>query len=1017
MDQFTTLPQTEHFRKINLSGEWNFALQTELPSEEILTGSGFACPDTIALPSTISQEGKAPLTEERSSGYLTDPRSFTGCCIYQKQIPFVPSPSREVYLKLEKTRVSTLYFNGQKVGRFDSLCAPHIYRVTEYLRPDHQEITLVIDNLTCPVPGGHMTSPDTQTNWLGILGEISLSETPVQCLQNLRIYPDYRAKTIRLTGQLSAKTLSVRLTVQKLQKPADGSYPDLSEDFWEDLLSLDPITLAPEENDQISYTLSLPEAPLWSEHTPGLLRLVIDYADSDFTQTVPFALREYSVSGSSLYVNDTRIYLRGKHDGMLFPLTGAAPTDLASWMKVMGTAKEYGINHYRFHTCCPPEAAFYAADLLGIYLSPELPFWGTVEEERNPAQDYLVQEGFRILDAFGNHPSFFGFSLGNELWGSQKRLDQILADYKAYDNRHLYTQGSNNFQFVPAVLEHEDYFVGVRFSKERLFRGSYAMCDAPLGHIQTQAPNTGYTYDEHIRPGSTASRFSDSVAVPGTECAPNACTDPSKAGLSDAPAGGKTMEIQYGTGVKTVTLTDSAEFIPHVPVISHEIGQYFMYPDFHEIEKYTGVLKPYNFEIFQERLQAAGLIALSEDYFRASGRFAADCYKMELETALRSKELSGFQLLDLQDFTGQGTALVGVLNSFMESKGILSPEQWRCFCNDRVLLGCLDSFVLEGGKELSVPIKFFTYTGKPEENVCVTATLYQEGTPIQSCRLSTAALAGTASHTPMKDGVYDLGTCAFSLPNSTLPCKLTLRLELENDPKIYNSYDVWIYPGAQESAVCALDASEAPARSLNPSALEALQKTVLSTTWEEAKKELARGKNVLFLPRITAPANPPVKGSKPHFVAGTYCTDFWNYPMFRSISESVERAWPVGTLGILTDPDHPALKDFPCEFYSTPQWYDIVTDAPVAILDDTALSPIVRTIDNCERNHNLGLIWETKTGGGNLLVCTSPLDLRMDSPACRQLFKSLMTYLASDAFAPDTQVDLNRLDRLFTADL
>ena len=70
--------------------------------------------------------------------------------------------------------------------------------------------------------------------------------------------------------------------------------------------------------------------------------------------------------------------LRGKHDGLIFPKTGYAPTDVNEWLRVLGIAKSYGINHYRFHTCCPPDAAFTAADLLGIYMEPELPFWGTI---------------------------------------------------------------------------------------------------------------------------------------------------------------------------------------------------------------------------------------------------------------------------------------------------------------------------------------------------------------------------------------------------------------------------------------------------------------------------------------------------------------------------------------------------------------------------------------------------------------------------------------------------------------
>ena len=169
-------------------------------------------------------------------------------------------------------------------------------------------------------------------------------------------------------------------------------------------------------------------------------------------------MREFSTEGMEFRINEKPVFLRGKHDGMVFPLTGAAPTDTESWIKTLKTAKDYGINHYRFHTCCPPDAAFTAADLLGIYMEPELPFWGTIHAENEEGfnkeeQEYLISEGYRILESFGNHPSFVMFSLGNELWGSPERMNLILKNYKEFDSSRLYTIGSNNFQFYPTIVE------------------------------------------------------------------------------------------------------------------------------------------------------------------------------------------------------------------------------------------------------------------------------------------------------------------------------------------------------------------------------------------------------------------------------------------------------------------------------------------------------------------------------------------------------------------------------------
>lgn len=424
----------------------------------------------------------------------------------------------------------------------------------------------------------------------------------------------------------------------------------------------------------------------WSEYQPALYFLLyqIDEQDNGF---VSFGMRKFCADGTRFTINGKPTMLRGKHDGMIFPRTGYAPTDVNEWIRILQMAKDYGINHYRFHTCCPPDAAFTAADLLGIYMEPELPFWGTIaapgeEGYQEAEQQYLIALGDQMLDAFGNHPSFVMFSLGNELWGSSERLGEILRHYKARDSRRLYTQGCNNFQHFPLVLPEDDYFVGVRLSKERLIRGSYGMCDAPLGHVQTDRPSTMHQYDTIIFPEQKEDADREAA---------------------------EEIEIQYGTGVKKVKVSKSAGgLIPTKPVITHEIGQYEVYPNFREIEKYTGPLKARNFEIFRERLAAKGMLSQAEDFFQCSGALAAACYKEEIEAAMRSQYVAGFQLLDLQDFSGQGTALVGMLDAFMESKGLITPEEWRMFCSDCVLLAQFPSYTLISGEMFTAKVSMRT---------------------------------------------------------------------------------------------------------------------------------------------------------------------------------------------------------------------------------------------------------------------------------------------------------------------
>lgn len=917
--------------KIHLTdAPWRCCLSKVEPDEQItFTGE-------IYLPSTVSQLQLSPVTEERSDGYLTDPYRYEGYVVYEREIELNPVEDILLYLVLERTRTSKVWVNGVFLGNQNSLCSTHRYDMTGAARSGSNTLRIQIDNVSCPVPGGHMTSQDTQTNWLGITGEICIEQVAKVHVEAVKLYPDYRSSTVKVTGYLKG--------------PEEEAEGQRKMSAWVEGFPYRSYRISAEGQFCLQY--AMPGAELWSEHTPVVYQMhLICGADESL---ITFGMRNFETEGLSFLLNGSKIHLRGKHDGMIFPLTGAAPTDIESWRKVMQTAKEYGINHYRFHTCCPPEAAFAAADELGIYMEPELPFWGSVEEEITPAQQYLIREGYRILDSFANHPSFFALSLGNELWGSRERLNQILGEYKAYDNRPLYTEGCNNFQFWnPCPVENDDFFIGVRFSRERQIRGSYAMCDAPQGHIQMRAPEATFTYDAHILPESREQ--------------------------AEKSTGG-TMEIQYGTGVKTISMEDGeGEYYPCIPVVSHEVGQYFMYPDYREIVKYRGVLKPYNLEIFKERLETAGLGKYAEAYFQASGHFAAECYKNEIETALRSEKLAGFQLLDLQDFTGQGTALVGVLDAFMESKGVISPEQWRGFCSGRVLLACLPGYVFTAGDVLELPIKLYAYGAEPLVNPVVEVQLESSkrgGQHLQSVKLRAQG--------DYQGGVYLLGQVRLEMPETEEGIKLKLTVKCED---IHNQYAIWVYPQ---------DKSE-----------REIEESAVITSWQQAKEQLAVGKPVLFMPN-EIPAEQSIEG--------TYCTDFWNYPMFDGISRSMNRARPIGTLGLLIDSKHPALAGFACEYYSTPQWYDVVTDSRTMILDETGIDPIVRTIDNCGRNHSLGMIFEVRAGEGRLLVCTAHLEQKTEaSVACRSLLDSLLRYVHSQAFLPQQEVEISVLDRLFNS--
>ncbi len=950
----------------DLSGSWAFRLDNEKQGLGLhYENEDFS--DTIRLPGTTSEQKKGAPNEARETGSLTVSYLTEGYAWYRRTLTVAGDAVGErAILRLERTRISHVWVDGVYAGSRDSLCCAHVYDLTAYIKNEHPVLTLMTSNVDYPVRGGHMTSPDTQTNWNGILGSMTLTFYDTVRIRSLRVTASYDDRILRGVMELEndsafehadIQVSALAVTLNDLSLPPqitpadgdDGLFPCsrvLSDPAARQITAV-TAAIKPGEN-KLCFDAPLPaELPVWDEYHPAVLRLAAKVTMPDGSGDC-FALwcgiRTFEARGMHFYINGRKTFLRGKHDGMIFPLTGYAPMNVAGWLSVMRTAKEFGINHYRCHTCCPPDAAFLAADLLGIYYEPELPFWGTFaakgEEGYDEAgQHYLTEEGFRILDEFGSHPSFCMMSMGNELWGNPQAVNELVCRYKEYDPRHLYTQGSNNFQWIPNIQSGDDFFCGVRFTVDRQIRGSYAMCDKPLGHVQTDRPCTNFSYESAIFPP-----YSEKASTVGED---------------------GTIEIQYGTGIKRVKLTEAAkELVASVPVISHEIGQYETYPDFNEIKKYTGVLKPRNFEIFRERLEEKGLLSMAADYFHNSGALAAACYKDELETALRTEALAGFQLLDLQDFSGQGTALVGMLDAFMENKGIIQAKDFRSFCSDAVIQAEFSSYVLTNGASLSGMLSLTWYRQTLPADVTVELRLTDaDGAPVSEQRLRYPS--------PLTENGYTkLGAFTVEIPDADVPRRYTLSVRFA-DADADNRYTLWSYPRADRARFPVDDG---------------LVTSELSQAVSRAKEGVSC---VLCLSRE----------QNPHSVTGTYCTDFWCYPMFRSISEGMKKEVPVGTMGLLIRNGHPALSGFPCETYSTPQWWDIVMNSASTILDDTAIEPIVQTIDNFERNHRLGLLYEVAVEGTKapILVCTSPLTQLAEQGRDEAfwLLQSLCRYAAS----------------------
>ncbi len=646
---------------------------------------------------------------------------------------------------------------------------------------------------------------------------------------------------------------------------------------------------------------------------------------------MPDFAKDFHIEGAHFYANGHRIFLRGKHDAAVWPLTGHVEMSVEGWMKYLGTCKEYGINHVRFHSWCPPEAAFVAADSLGIYLQPELPFWGSFDKKDERLMAFLHQEGENILREYGHHPSFRMMALGNELWGDIDKMKEFVDDFRKIAPDKYYTFGSNYYLGYQGIKEGMDYFTTCRIGGEGWgkynthTRGSFSFADAyDGGMINHFHPNTTMNFDE----------------------ACDKWASPQPWQKKDGKAG--------------------------IPIISHETGQFQTYPDYREIKKYTGVLYPYNFEMFRRRLAAAGMLSQADDFHKASGLWSVKLYKADIEMDLRTKNMAGFQLLDIQDYPGQGSAFVGILDAFMESKGITTPEEWRQWCSPIVPLIETDKLCYEAGETFKGKVLIANYGATSLRGKKMTWR-------ISSDEPSFNEDEGKINIFTYNEGLLDAGELNLEL-HADKPAKVNLTLSIDGTDA-RNSYELWVYPRKtvdKKNVVIAKD--------LTPDVVASLEK----------------GAKVLWMP-----------DSLPYTVGGLFQTDYWNYRMFKTICENNKKAVSPGTLGILTRPEHPIFKGFPTEMHTNWQWFPVIKESHPLVLDNFAKDyrPIVQVIDNIERNHKLGLVMEWKVGAGKLLVCMSDLEKAAKYPEGKAFYQSVIDYMRSASFNPSAEITVDELKK------
>ena len=895
---------------LDLAGTWQFHLDRDNAG---INAKWFnrTLTETITLPGTTDEAGKGKANGPAlgQSGRLIRAFEYVGPAWYQREVD-VPAGwgGKQIVLLLERAHwESRLWIDGREIGMQDSLSVPHEFDLTGKIAPGRHRLTLRVDN-TIKIKVGqwaHSVCDETMGNWNGIVGRIELRASDPVVLENVRVGSDLTKNILWVDGGIRNADAG---TVTCAVRTKAGA----------------PVLLQgrTEFSATNSFRMELPldgKLALWDEFTPNLYLAEVSLATRAGTNTVavPFGVREFAARDQQFAINGRPTFLRGNLTGGEFPLTGHFPMDEAGWERVIRVMKSYGLNHLRFHSFCPPDAAFEAADRLGFYFSPEGPFWGKFKGDSAEGR-FLHDEAMRMIRQYGNHPSFVMMGLGNEIGGDNPFYSGILRELKQVDPRRIYTCDVNEPQGSPHP-----------------------------GKRQSPIADCDFFVTRHTEKGalrlSNLDRFNKPLAADGTD-------------------------FDYAEAANVISM----------PLVSHELGQWAVHPSGAEIPKYTGVMKPYNLMFFRELLNARGMGGQAEMIGKASGRHAWQFYKEDMEICLRTPKFGGFQLLQLQDFPGQGDALVGMLDAFWETKGILTPEEFRGVCCETVPLARMTNFVWTSDQIFEAKIDVANYG--PVEFKQAKATWQLTGVDGKFKE------DGVLPPVDIKQGtVTHAGKIRLPLSALTQAAQLKLVVGIEGTD-YRNEWPVWVYPSKV--------ATEAPKDIL-----------VADRYDESVKKRLAEGGTVL----LTLPPDAQTDGM-PRILNTRFQPMFWSYLWRTTRNDS--------TMGLLCDPENPALKEFPTDFCSGWQWAELANSSHAFVINDTPpdYRPIVQGIDDFHRAWKLGHVIEGRVGPGRIVLSGFDLNTDLDKRVvARQLRHSLLGYMAGPGFKPSLELNLDHVFALSPA--
>lgn len=873
-------------QEVDLSGTWGF--QTDFM--DFRRGSldvryMHRLQESITLPGITDDYQIGYKSPYRHLDRLTRKFEYMGPAWYQREMT-IPAEwkGKRIFMYFERTHwLSSIYVDTKEVSKIDYISVPHNHELTDFVKPGTKHlITICIDNRYQydTHKWNHAHTEFSQINWNGILGEMKLVAVDPVYVEDMQLYPDVARHTLKV--KMKIKNYTQKEVTGKAVFTISGEQYQLNREL--------PVGGKGEDINFEGEILLGKNIKLWDEFHPNLytatcsLQTNDDKAGYQHTKSSTFGMREVKQGKNHILINGTPVHMRGTVENAVFPKTGYAPVDDASWKRIFTILKDHGMNHMRFHSWCPTKAAFRMADKLGIYLEVEMPMWGKDGENNSqPRFDFFRRELKGILKEYGNHPSFVLYCNGNEISGDFDFVEELTRAGRESDDRRLFS-GST--------------------ARKRVKSDQY--------YVTHQTPKGGATvYDG--RP------FTD-------------------------------WDIEKGTDID-------------VPVISHETGQRCAYPNFKEISLYKDCpVEARNFEIFQESLAQNGMLDQADDFFKASGAQTVFEYKDVIEAQLRTSTSAGFQLLSINDLPEQGYSPVGVLDPFWNSKGLISPRDFRKFCAPTVALLRFKKRVYYNDETFTGSAEVYNFSTTSLKN---SAVKWQVTDPAGRV-LKSGSLKGSGIG---NNGVFPVGEFSYALPANAAPQKLTIKLTVGKD--VENSWDIWVYPRHNAQLV---------------STDEVLYTKVYD---DKARQQLKAGKKVVLLPEPNK-----VKGRR-----SVFHNHFWNPVMFK---------WAPMTLGCLIHADHPAFGNFVTERHLDWQWWDILTNAKVIEMADMpdALRPFIQTIDAFDSNKKLGIGFEAKVNGGKLLVLAMDTQKDMENrPASQQLLQSIDSYVKGDNFLPTVELD------------